>query len=177
MSTRCGPSRSEPWRQGSARSPDRTAARRSPPRLALGWGLDRERPAGETRRTRFWGVWGSLDGPWRSSREPAVLLARQQGGGMTRLCRCFVLGGFALGTLALAPAASAGHKQEPRTSNRHPLGHIGEPAVLGGFGGANPDSNTDIAFQGKLAFQGNWDGFSIRDISAPGNPRTISRTF
>ncbi len=59
----------------------------------------------------------------------------------------------------------------------HPLGHIIEPAVLGGFGGGNPDINTDIAFRGNLAVQGNWDGFSIRDISAPGNPKTVSRTF
>jgi LVIVD repeat len=96
---------------------------------------------------------------------------------MTHLCRCLVLVAIGLGTLAIAPAAMAGHKQDPRTKNLHPLGHIVEPAVLGGFGGANPDINTDIAFQGKLAFQGNWDGFSIRDISAPGNPRTVSRTF
>ena len=96
---------------------------------------------------------------------------------MARLCRSLVLVGCAIGLLALAPAAMAGHKGDPRTSNMHPLGHIVEPAVLGGFGGANPDINTDIAFQGKLAFQGNWDGFSIRNISAPGNPKTVSRTF
>ena len=57
------------------------------------------------------------------------------------------------------------------------MGHIEEPAVLGGFGGADPDIHTDIAFWGTLAFQGNWDGFNIRDISAPGNPKTVSRTF
>jgi hypothetical protein len=96
---------------------------------------------------------------------------------MRRLCRSLILVGCALATLALAPAALAGHKNDPRTKNLHPLGHIVEPAVLGGFGGANPDINTDIAFQGDLAFQGNWDGFSIRDISAPGNPKTVSRTF
>jgi hypothetical protein len=59
----------------------------------------------------------------------------------------------------------------------HPMGHIEEPAVLGGFGGANPDIHTDIAFWGKHAFQGNWDGFNIRDISSPGHPRQVSRTF
>jgi hypothetical protein len=96
---------------------------------------------------------------------------------MTRLCRSLALVGCAIGVLAFAPAAMAGHKGDPRTKNMHPLGHIVEPAVLGGFGGANPDINTDIAFQGKLAFQGNWDGFSIRNISAPGNPKTVSRTF
>jgi hypothetical protein len=96
---------------------------------------------------------------------------------MTRVCRSLALIGCAIGVLALAPAALAGHQQDPRTGNLHPLGHIVEPAVLGGFGGANPDINTDIAFQGKFAFQGNWDGFSIRNISAPGNPKTVSRTF
>jgi hypothetical protein len=57
------------------------------------------------------------------------------------------------------------------------MGHIVEPAVLGGFGGADPDIHTDIAFWGKLAFQGNWDGFNIRDISSPGHPKQVSRTF
>ena len=92
-----------------------------------------------------------------------------------RLARLITLG--AMAALAFPSIAQAGHTTDPRTKNMHPLGHIVEPAVLGGFGGANPDVNTDIAFQGKLAFQGNWDGFSIRDISDPGNPTTVSRTF
>jgi hypothetical protein len=82
-----------------------------------------------------------------------------------------------LAVLVLPSVAQAGHTTDPRTKNMHPLGHIIEPAVLGGFGGANPDINTDIAFQGNLAYQGNWDGFSIRDISDPENPTTVSRTF
>jgi hypothetical protein len=52
-----------------------------------------------------------------------------------------------------------------------------EPAVLGGFGGANPDIHTDIAFWGNHAFQGNWDGFNIRDISSSAEPKRVSRTF
>jgi LVIVD repeat len=95
---------------------------------------------------------------------------------MTRLCRSFVLAGCVVGMLVFAPTALAGHTTDPRTSNLRPLGHIVEPAVLGGFGGGEPDINTDIAFQGKYAYQGNWDGFSIRDISNPNNPRTVSRT-
>jgi hypothetical protein len=79
--------------------------------------------------------------------------------------------------LAFPAAAVAGHDSDPRTKNLHPLGHIIEPGVLGGFGGANPDIQTDIAFWGKYAIQGNWDGFNIRDVSAPGHPRTVSRTF
>lgn len=84
---------------------------------------------------------------------------------------------FGLATLVLPATATAGHDTDPRTSNMHPLGHIIEPGVLGGFGGANPDIQTDIAFWGKHAIQGNWDGFNIRDISQPDNPTTISRTF
>ena len=91
--------------------------------------------------------------------------------------RPFVLAALAVGLLAFPLAASAGHESDPRTQNLHPLGHIEEPAVLGGFGGANPDIQTDIAFWGQHAFQGNWDGFNIRDISDPENPTQVSRTF
>jgi hypothetical protein len=86
------------------------------------------------------------------------------------------VGGVLVLLLATLPA-SAGHKNDPRTKNMHPLGHIEEPAVLGGFGGADPDIHTDIAFWGKHAFQGNWDGFNIRNVSSPGNPKQVSRTF
>jgi hypothetical protein len=96
---------------------------------------------------------------------------------MRGLYRCLIVVGCAIGMFAVVPVASAEHRTDPRTQNLHPLGHIVEPAVLGGFGGGNPDIHTDIAFWGKYAFQGNWDGFNIRDISAPGNPRTVSRTF
>jgi LVIVD repeat len=96
---------------------------------------------------------------------------------MSRLARLLALAACGVAVLAFPGIAAAGHTTDPRTDNLHPLGHIIEPAVLGGFGGANPDIHTDIAFQGKLAVQGNWDGFNIRDVSAPGNPRTVSRTF
>ena len=96
---------------------------------------------------------------------------------MSRVFRVLVVAAFSAGLLAFPLAASAGHSDDPRTPNIHPLGHIEEPAVLAGFGGADPDIHTDIAFWGKYAVQGNWDGFNIRDVSAPGNPRTVSRTF
>src|SRR5262245_22561882 len=120
----------------------------------------------------------SLARTGRSSRKARCAPGTQLGGGlMARLCRYIVLAGSVLGVLALAPAANAEHTTDPRTSNLDPLGHIVEPAVLGGFGGANPDINTDIAFQGKYAIQGNWDGFTIRDISDPRRPTTVSRAF
>jgi hypothetical protein len=94
---------------------------------------------------------------------------------MRRLARLIALG--ALAALVVPSVAQAGHTTDPRTKNMHPLGHIVEPAVLGGFGGADPDIHTDIAFWGNLAIQGNWDGFNIRDISDPENPTQVSRTF
>jgi hypothetical protein len=52
-----------------------------------------------------------------------------------------------------------------------------EPASLLNPAIGNPDVHTDIAFRGKLAIQGNWDGFNIRDIRDPDNPTQVSRTF
>lgn len=91
--------------------------------------------------------------------------------------RVYVLPALAAGLLAFPLAASAGHSTDPRTPNMHPMGHIEEPASLLNPAVGNPDIHTDIAFWGDLAIQGNWDGFNIRDISSPGNPKQISRTF
>src|SRR3990172_2302626 len=79
--------------------------------------------------------------------------------------------------LGVPTMALAEHDGDPHTQNVHPMGHDVALATLGGFGGAEPDIHTDIAFWGDLAFQGNWDGFRILDISAPGNPKLVSRTF
>jgi len=78
-------------------------------------------------------------------------------------------------TMLVAPGvpASAHHEDDPRTKNLHPMGDIEEPASL--FFGP-PTVHTDIAFWGKYALQGNWLGFNIRNISAPGNPKPISFT-
>ncbi|HSI80293.1 MAG TPA: hypothetical protein VK919_06535 [Solirubrobacterales bacterium] len=96
--------------------------------------------------------------------------------------RLLALSAAAVGLLAFPLTAWAGHENDPRTKNLHPMGHIFEPKVLGGatFDPVNQpegDIHTDIAFSGKYAFQGNWDGFNIRDIRAPGNPKQVSRTF
>jgi hypothetical protein len=95
---------------------------------------------------------------------------------LPRAVRVSALVALICGLLTFPLAAGAGHTTDP-SFNLAPLGHIEEPAVLGGFGGANPDINTDIAFWGKFAYQGNWDGFSIRNIGNPNNPFTVSRTF
>src|SRR5688500_17979152 len=96
---------------------------------------------------------------------------------MGRVLRVGLLIACVASVLTLPLSASAGHTSDPRTKNMHPKGHIVEPASLLNPAVANPDIHTDIAFWGKLAFQGNWDGFNIRDISDPDNPTQVSRTF
>ncbi|HXV35187.1 MAG TPA: hypothetical protein VD769_14360 [Gaiellaceae bacterium] len=96
---------------------------------------------------------------------------------MKKLFRVPLLVVLALGIIAFPLAAGAGHKDDPRTPNLKPMGHIFEPASLLNPAIGNPDVHTDIAFRGKLAIQGNWDGFNIRNIAAPGNPKQVSRTF
>ncbi|MFF2026631.1 LVIVD repeat-containing protein [Streptomyces sp. NPDC058171] len=42
---------------------------------------------------------------------------------------------------------------------------------------ALPGTNSDLAFQGKYAFAGNYDGFRIFDISDPKAPKTVSQVL
>jgi hypothetical protein len=96
---------------------------------------------------------------------------------MRKLFRVPLLAVLAIGIIAFPLAAGAGHKDDPRTPNLKPKGHIFEPASLLNPAIGNPDIHTDIAFWGKLAIQGNWDGFNIRNIAAPGNPKQVGRAF
>ena len=96
---------------------------------------------------------------------------------MRQLLRVLALAVVATGILVFPLAAGAGHENDPRTPNLKPLGHIFEPASLLNPAIGNPDVHTDIAFWGKFAIQGNWDGFNIRNIAAPGNPKQVGRAF
>ncbi len=42
---------------------------------------------------------------------------------------------------------------------------------------ALPGTNSDLAFQGKYAFAGNYDGFRIFDISKPKAPKTVAQVL
>ncbi|MFD7229885.1 LVIVD repeat-containing protein [Streptomyces sp. NPDC059881] len=42
---------------------------------------------------------------------------------------------------------------------------------------ALPGTNSDLAFQGKYAFSGNYDGFRIFDISNPRAPKTVAQVL
>lgn len=82
----------------------------------------------------------------------------------------------AVALIVTALPASAGHDDDPRTENLHPMGHIEEPASLLNPAVGNPNIHTDLAFWGNYAFQGTWLGLNVRDISAPGSPRQVSFT-
>jgi hypothetical protein len=61
----------------------------------------------------------------------------------------------------------------PKTPNMRAIGHSAHPATFRDEFG-EPDGvrhvNSDIAFQGRLAFNGNYDGWRVIDISNPHKP-------
>jgi hypothetical protein len=80
--------------------------------------------------------------------------------------------------MMLVLATAAGAQTPPPvdtftyTKNLHPLGFSPFPNSA-----ANPfTANSDLAFRGKLAFQGHYLGFRIIDISDPEAPEQISFT-
>ncbi len=95
---------------------------------------------------------------------------------MRRRLGYLVAGAATMALLLPVAPATAGHDDDPRTDNLHPMGHIEEPASLLRSEVGNTNIHTDLAFWGNHAFQGSWLGFNIRDISAPGNPEHVSFT-
>jgi hypothetical protein len=80
-----------------------------------------------------------------------------------------ILGGVLLAT---ASPAVAGHDNDPRTKNFHPMGDTNDNRPVVTFGEA---FFTDAAFQGKIAYQGTWiGGFRTINIAAPGNPKVLA---
>jgi hypothetical protein len=85
------------------------------------------------------------------------------------------------GLVLLAPAAAVPPDVEEATAtfeytkNLHPQGYSprGNTPNLPGL---TFTANSDLAFWGKLAFQGHYEGFRIVDISSPAKPREISFT-
>jgi hypothetical protein len=87
--------------------------------------------------------------------------------------RTLVLAVVTVGLLTFPLAAAADHATRPHTPNIHALGHSLQP---GSF--LVPDGqrtvNSDLAFWGNLAFNGNYNGFRVIDISEPGDPVELS---
>jgi hypothetical protein len=62
----------------------------------------------------------------------------------------------------------AGYASRENTKNLKAMGHAVHQASFPG------PINSDLAFWGKYAIQGNYDGFRVIDIKAPGNPKVLS---
>jgi hypothetical protein len=87
---------------------------------------------------------------------------------MTRTTRAvlaaiLVTGGLAVATPASATPAAVG--TFAHTRNMHPLGFSARGNTETPF-----TANSDLAFWGKLAVHGNYDGFRLVDITEPDNP-------
>src|SRR5918996_2840874 len=87
---------------------------------------------------------------------------------MRHLIQRTVLVGIVAGLVAAPGAASA---QIPAvssftyTNNMHPMGFSARGNTISPF-----TANSDLAFWGKTAYQGNYDGFRIIDVTEPDNP-------
>src|SRR5919106_4395472 len=87
---------------------------------------------------------------------------------MRHLFQRTVLVGIVAGLVFTPGAASA---QIPAvssftyTNNMHPLGFSERENTISPF-----TANSDLAFWGKTAYQGNYDGFRIIDVTEPDNP-------
>ncbi len=85
----------------------------------------------------------------------------------------FILMSAILALVVPVSLAFAGHGSEPRTRNMVAVGHSLSPGTFEVPDGQRTISS-DLAFQGKLAYQGTYDGFRVIDISSPGNPKQIA---
>ena len=93
---------------------------------------------------------------------------------MRPFARLTLLGACAVAALVFTAVAAAGHADRPSFELRA-LGHSPHPASFLNDppGPAPPDVNSDLAFWGNLAFNGNYDGFRIIDISDKHDPQEI----
>jgi hypothetical protein len=85
-----------------------------------------------------------------------------------RTIRWSLVVGSAAALVAAGIPAQAEHATRPHTKNMHAKGHSEH---LASFTDPAPIAiSSDIAFWGNMAFQGNYDGFRVIDISDPDDP-------
>ncbi|WP_243740610.1 hypothetical protein [Streptomyces sp. 8K308] len=71
---------------------------------------------------------------------------------------------------AIAEGEIPGVGEIAHSDNITPVAHVPHASGLAG-------TNSDIAFQGRYAFAGNYDGFVVYDISRPSSPRIVSQVL
>jgi hypothetical protein len=87
---------------------------------------------------------------------------------MTSRLRWVLVSASVLALTVSGLPAQAEHETRPHTNNIHAVSHSPHPATFPG------PISSDIAFWGKTAFNGNYDGFRVIDISDPDNPMELS---
>lgn len=93
---------------------------------------------------------------------------------MSRHTRIMLGALVAAGVLVAPVTAVADHATNPHTPNMHAKGHSPHPATFFGEPDGVRHINSDLAFWGNLAFNGNYDSFRIIDIADPDNPVELS---
>ncbi|MFI5967135.1 LVIVD repeat-containing protein [Streptomyces asoensis] len=78
-------------------------------------------------------------------------------------------GSRAAAAAAIADGEIPGQDEIVHSDNIEHLANIPKDAL--------PGTNSDLAFQGKYAFSGNYDGFRIFDISNPKSPKTVAQVL
>jgi len=89
---------------------------------------------------------------------------------MRRAIRWSLVLGFAMALTVVGMPAQADHATRPHTQNMHAKGHSPHPATFLGEPDGVRHISSDLAFWGNLAFNGNYDGWRVIDISDPDNP-------
>ncbi len=84
---------------------------------------------------------------------------------LTIAAAVIICGVFSSGSLA--------QDADSQTRNVHEMGHEIRVASFAAPEGQRRISS-DLAFQGKFAYQGTYDGFRVINIAAPGNPKLVS---
>jgi hypothetical protein len=75
--------------------------------------------------------------------------------------------------VAASPGVAAADHGDRPAERLQALGHSPHPATFLGEPDGVRHVNSDLAFWGDLAFNGNYDGFRVIDISSPREPREI----
>jgi PA domain/LVIVD repeat len=95
---------------------------------------------------------------------------------MRTIQRSLLLALVALGVLAapLSASASVGDAVSTftYTQNMHPMGY--SPRIVPPSGPGAGIFNSDLAFRGRTAYQGTYEGFRIIDVSQPDNPVEVT---
>ncbi len=73
-----------------------------------------------------------------------------------------------------AAGEAGSYTSRESTSNIHALGHSAHPAQFFGVPAEKREISSDIAFWRDYAIHGNYDGFRVVDISAPGDPKLVT---